>query len=200
MLFFCIFHVFSLSNFVCFICFSFLLFKQKIRGKDMAVAVAAMIGVAMLTLDRTGPSSFAGNMLGIAAGVTMALMFLFTSKAESYAESLSIIMLGHLCTATVMLPFVIGEDMPMTAKNVGGIILLGLFQQAVAYALYGFAIRSASALTCNLIGCIDPLLNPVWSAVIIKEIPGPNTFIGYVIVFGSITVWSISNTLEKQKK
>ena len=60
--------------------FSFLFFKQKIRGKDMAVAVAAMAGIAMLTLDRTGPSSMAGNLMGLAVGVTTGLMYLFTSK------------------------------------------------------------------------------------------------------------------------
>ncbi len=179
--------------------FSFLFFKQKIRGKDLAVAVAAMAGIAMLTLDRTGPSSLTGNLMGLAVGITTALMYLFTSKASSYAESLSIITLGHFYTAAIMLPFVIGADMPMTVKNVGGIIMLGLFQQAIAYAFYGFAIRSASALTCNLVGCINPLFNPLWSAILIKEIPGPITLIGFIIVLGSITLWSVSNTLEKNR-
>ena len=180
--------------------FSAMVFKQKIRGKDMAVAVAAMCGIAMLTLDRTGPSSLTGNLMGLAVGVTTGLMYLFTSKAGDYAESLSIITLGHIYTAVIMLPFIIGADMPMTAKNIGGAIMLGLFQQAIAYAFYGFAIRSASPLTCNLVGCINPLFNPIWSAIIIKEIPGPITLVGFIIVLGSITMWSISNSLEKQKK
>ena len=179
--------------------FSAILFKQKIKGKDMAVAVAAMIGIAMLTLDRSGPSNIVGNLMGLAVGITTALMYLFTSKAGSYAESLSIITLGHIYTSVLMLPFIIGEDLTMTVGNVSGVIILGFFQQAVAYAFYGFAIRSASALTCNIVGCINPLFNPVWSAILVKEIPGPMTLIGFIIVLGSITIWSVSNMLEKNK-
>ena len=174
---------------------SFLFFGQKIKGKDMAVAVAAMIGVLLLTLDRTGPSSLTGNLMGLTVGVTTALMYLFTAKSESYAESLSIITIGHLYTAAVMMPFVIGADISLTVKNVSGILVLGVIQQAMAYSLYSFAIRSATPLTCNLVGCIDPLFNPIWSAILIKEIPGPMTVAGFAVVLISVAAWSISNAV-----
>ena len=178
---------------------SFLFFKQKVRAKDMAVAIAAGVGIAMLTLDKAGPSSISGNLMGLAVGITTAIMYLMTAKCKNYAESLSVIILGHFYTAAVMMPFMIGEKLTLTAKNVGGILLLGLIQQAVAYAFYSFAIRSAPPLTCNLVGCINPLFNPLWSAILIHEIPGAMTLIGFVIVLGSITMWTISNTLEKNK-
>ena len=176
---------------------SFLFFKQKIKSKDMTVAIATMIGVVLLTFDRTGPSSMTGNLMGLAVGITTALMYLFTAKADSYAESLSIITIGHLYTAAIMMPFMIGADISITVQNVSGILILGLVQQAMAYSLYSFAIRSASPLTCNLVGCIDPLFNPIWSAILIKEIPGPMTVAGFVIVLISVAAWGISNAVEK---
>lgn len=180
--------------------FSFLLFGQKIRRKDMAVAVAVAAGIAMLTLDNSGPSSLSGNLMGLAVGITTAIMYLMTSKCQSYAESLSVIILGHIYTAVAMSPFLFTSKLDMTTENVVGILLLGLLQQGVSYAFYSFAIRSAPALTCNLVGCINPLFNPVWSALLIHEIPGVMTIIGFIIVLGSITLWNVSNTREKARQ
>ncbi len=178
---------------------SFLFFKQKIRGKDMAVAIAAAAGIAMLTLDNSGPSSVSGNLMGLAVGISTAIMYQMTSKCKSYAESLSVIIIGNFYTAVLMSPFLFVGEMNMSAKNIGGVLFLGLLQQGLSYAFYSFAIRSAPALTCNLIACINPLFNPLWTAALVHEIPGTLTILGFGIVLGSITIWTISNTREKAR-
>lgn len=179
---------------------SFAFFGQKIRRKDLLVAIATAAGIAMLTLDKTGPSSLSGNLMGLAVGITTAVMYLMTARCQSYAESLSIIILGHFYTAVIMSPFLFTSTIIVSAKNVTGILLLGFLQQAVSYAFYSFAIRSAPALTCNLVGCINPLFNPLWSAIIIHEIPGVMTVAGFFAVIGSITLWTVSNTREKARQ
>lgn len=180
---------------------SALFFGQRARGKDVAVVLLVAGGVAMLTLDPNGYSTTAGNLLGLAVGVTTAIMYLFTRRCASYEESLSIIILGHLYTSVAMLPFLISDwgGMEMTGQNIGGILLLGLIQQGASYAFYSFAIRSAPALTCNIIGCINPLFNPIWTAVLVGEIPGPVALVGFAVVLVSITGWSISNSIEKNR-
>ena len=176
---------------------SSLFFHKKVKHKDMLVAAAAAAGIAMLTLDRTGPSSTAGNLMGLAVGVTTAIMYLMAARSTSYEESLSIITLGHIYTAVLMSPFVFLAKITFTPQNVSSLLLLGLMQQAVAYALFSFATRSAPPLTCTLIACVNPLFNPVWTAVLLHEIPGPVTIAGFAVVLGSITLWSISNAREK---
>lgn len=178
---------------------SMALFHQKIKGKDMLVAVATAAGIAMLTLDRSGPSSTSGNLMGLTVGITTAVMYLVTARCTSYEESLSVITLGHFYTAIIMSPFLFTSEILLTPQNIGGILLLGLLQQAVAYAFYSFAIRSAPPLTCCLVAFINPLLSPVWAAMLVHEIPGPMTIIGFVIVLGSITLWSVSNAKEKAR-
>lgn len=187
------------TNPVFVLIFSILIFHKKVKNKDMMVAVATVAGIAMLTLDRSGPSSTAGNLMGLAVGLTTAIMYLMTARSASYEESLSIITLGHIYTAVIMSPFLFFAKITFTPQNVGSLLLLGLMQQAVAYALYSFATRSAPPLTCSLIACVNPLFNPVWTAVLLHEIPGPITITGFVIVLGSITLWSVSNAKEKAK-
>ncbi|MDF3005496.1 MAG: family transporter [Oscillospiraceae bacterium] len=178
---------------------SIFIFHKKVKNKDVLVAIATAAGIAMLTLDRTGPSSTAGNLMGLAVGFTTAIMYLMAARSTSYEESLSIITLGHIYTAVIMSPFLLFSKITFTPQNVSSILLLGLLQQAVAYALFSFATRSAPPLTCCLIACINPLFNPVWTAVLVHEIPGPITITGFIIVLGSITLWSVSNAKDKTK-
>ncbi|HWP51866.1 MAG TPA: DMT family transporter [Clostridia bacterium] len=178
---------------------SILIFHKKVKRKDILVAVATAAGIAMLTLDHSGTSSAVGNLMGLAVGLTTSIMYLMSARSASYEESLSIITLGHIYTAVLMSPFLFLSKITFTPQNVSSLLLLGLLQQAVAYALFSFSTRSAPPLTCSLIACINPLLNPVWTAVLLHEIPGPVTIAGFVIVLGSITLWSVSNAKEKTK-
>ncbi|MFV0496659.1 MAG: DMT family transporter [Candidatus Fimivivens sp.] len=178
---------------------SILVFHKKVKSKDLLVAIATVVGIAMLTLDRTGPSGTAGNLMGLAVGFATAIMYLMTARSTSYEEALSIITLGHIYTAVIMSPFLLFSDVAFTPQNVGSLLLLGFLQQAVAYALFSFATRSAPPLTCSLISCVNPLFNPVWTALLLHEIPGPMTIAGFVIVLGAITLWSVSNAKDKTK-
>lgn len=180
--------------------FSFLFFHKAFRGKDLAVALATAGGIAMLTLDHSGVSTPIGNLLGLLVGISTAVMYLMTARAKDYEESLSIITLGHIYTAIAMLPFLLGSEIRMTTGNVVGILLLGVLQQAVAYAFYSFAIRWAPTLVCALIACVNPICNPIWTYFLVGELPGPMTICGFVIVLSAITAWSISNAKEKTRK
>ncbi len=178
---------------------SSLIFRQRARRKDILVSVATVVGVALLTLDRAGSSSMIGNLMGLAVGITTAIMYVMSARGGSYEESLSIITLGHIYTAVLMAPFLFFSEITFTPQNVTNILLLGVVQQAVAYALFGFATRSAPPLTCTLISSVNPLFSPVWAAVLVHEIPGPATIAGFIVVLGAITLWSVSDAKQKEK-
>ena len=186
------------TNPVFVLIFSMLFFGQRFRRKDIAVALATAGGIAMLTLEGTGSSTMLGNFLGLMVGITTAIMHLMSGKAKSYAESLSINIFGNIYTAVLMCPFFFtGGGLSWDAGSVTGILLLGLFQQAAAYIFYGFAIRNAPTLNCTLIAALNPLFNPVWTALLVHEYPGPLTLAGFGIVLVSITLWTLSNARDK---
>lgn len=177
-----------------------LFFKQKVRGRDTLVSLATVGGVALLALDGAGASGTAGNLLALLCGLTTAVMYVTTARFTRYEETISVVALGNLMSAAVMMPFAFSERLTLTAVNIAGILLLALLQQAGAYILYSFAIRSASALTCSVISCANPLLAPVWSAVLVGEIPGPMAFAGFFVVLGSVTLWSMANAREAHRR
>jgi drug/metabolite transporter (DMT)-like permease len=64
--------------------------------------------------------------------------------------------------------------------------LLGVAQLGIPYVLYGIAIRYVSALEGSLIPVIEPILNPIWVAIFIGEVPTTFALAGGAIVIGTV--------------
>ena len=70
---------------------------------------------------------------------------------------------------------------------------MGVFQLGIPYVLYGIASRDCPPLACSLIGMLEPLLNPVWVAIFIGEVPGPFALVGAVIIIATVSWWCVKS-------
>ena len=78
-----------------------------------------------------------------------------------------------------------------TASDFVGLLLLGIFQLGVSYILLSIAIRQLTALQAMLVCTIEPILNPLWVAVGVGEIPGRWAMIGGAIVVVALLVRAV---------
>ena len=175
-------------------------YKKAPRAKDVAVCAATLVGIMLMVFEGLSTGGFLGDMLGLLCGVMTAIMYIVMSRLTRYEETMSVTVLGHAMVFVVSLPFIFLFPPEITTKNVIGILLLGLFQQAGAYILYAFAIRSVSPVTCSVIGCIDPVLSPIWIALLVGEIPGPLSMLGFAVVIAAITIWLVSDAKAAAKR
>jgi drug/metabolite transporter (DMT)-like permease len=175
------------------------MFRKRPRPGDIMVSAATFAGIALMLVEGFETGGFVGDMLGLLCGVMTAIMYIVTSRLARFEETMSVTILGHALVFIVCSPFIALYPPQMTRGNVLGILMLGLFQQAAAYILYSFAIRSASPVTCSIIGCIDPVLSPIWIALLVGEIPGAMSIAGFLVVISSITVWLVADALALAK-
>lgn len=168
--------------------FSALIFKQRIRKRDVGVVVLTLLGIALFFFDQLKPGYIAGNFVAIAAGLFMALMFIFVGDLEQEARY-SAIIIGQGLTFLIGLPFILRYGLTFTPTITASILILGIFQLGISYILYVKASKYCPPLACCLLGALEPLLNPVWVAIFDGERPGIWALIGGVIVVASITVW-----------
>lgn len=175
--------------------FSALIFKQRIRKRDLSVVVLTLLGIALFFFDQLKPGYVAGNFVAIAAGLFMALMFIFVGDLEPEAR-FSAIILGQGLTFLIGLPFMLRYGLSFTPAITASILTLGIFQLGISYILYVKASKYCPPLACCLLGALEPLLNPVWVAIFDGERPGIWTLIGGVIVVASITVWLATDKKE----
>ncbi len=179
---------------------SALFYRQKFRMGDILTVAATTVGISLFFLDKLSGGYLLGNLLALAAGLSFASMFVVTGHADQNSRS-SGILLGHVFTAVVGIPFIYVSPTPVTPSTVAVILAMGIFQLGIPYILYGIAVRRCSPLACSLISAIEPLLNPVWVFLCYGERPSFFALIGGAVVISAVVIWSIwSSGKEKRNQ
>lgn len=170
--------------------------KVRYTRRDYFMVAVVMVGIALFFLDQLTPGSLLGNLLALASGLTMALMYTSSSRLPDDQSSMSALVVGHSAAALAGLPFLLTTPVEITPLTVSAILILGVFQLGIPYILYAIAVRRCSPLSCSLIGMIEPLFNPVWVLLVLGERPGFFALIGGIIVLGTVTLWSVGSARE----
>ena len=100
------------------------------------------------------------------------------------------ILLSYGLAVVVGFPSLLGEA--FTPRDIGLILLLGVFQIGLAFVLYARAIPYVSALEATLITMLEPILNPLWVALVLGERPGPRACLGALLVVGGVVLRSLT--------
>ncbi|HML38946.1 MAG TPA: EamA family transporter [Bacillota bacterium] len=169
---------------------SAVVYRQKFRMGDVLTVAVTSAGISLFFLDKLSGGYLMGNLFGLAAGVSFASMFVVTGHADDDSRA-SGILLGHVFTAIVGIPFAFFSPTPVTLSTVAVIVAMGVFQLGIPYILYGIAVRRCSPLACSLISVIEPLLNPLWVFLFNGEAPGFFALIGGVVVISAVAAWSV---------
>lgn len=172
---------------------SALFFQARYSRRELVMVGVVMAGIALFFLDQLTPWGMLGNLLALCSGMTMALMFVCSSRLPDDQSSMTALVAGHLGAGLAGLPFLFLTPVEVSPQTVAAILILGVFQLGIPYILYAIAVRRCSPLSCSLLGMIEPLLNPVWVLVVLGERPGFFALIGGIIVLGTVTLWSVGN-------
>lgn len=165
--------------------FGVVFLKEKIKWYDIITIIVVFGGMMLFFIDKLTTDGLVGNILAIISGVTFALttLLLRFQKDDSPLER---IFWGNILTAVVAIPFWF-TSIPDT-KSWIGLGLLGIFQLGFSYILFSIAIKNVSALEAVMIPMIEPILNPIWVALFLKEVPGILSIIGGLIVIIVVTL------------
>lgn len=178
--------------------FSVLLFGKKLRLRDVAVVLAAFLGITLFFLDQLTPGNMLGNIIAIASSFSMALMFLANGQAkDADATRYTGILLGHSLCALLGIAGLFFLPFHPTAAEIGYILILGILQIAAPYILLAIAMKHCPPLASNLISMLEPVLNPIWVMLFYGEKPGPFALVGGAIIILAVTIWTAADTKEE---
>jgi len=158
-----------------------LLLGERIRARDLPYVAAATVGLALVFLGSRDPGAHApnpplGNALGLASGLFYALLlitFRRLARGDHGADrSLPAALLGNALACAICLPFAfpVAAIRPLDAVAIG---YLGVFQIGLAYWFFARALRQLPALDVALLVLLEPVLNPLWTWLLLGERPTP---------------------------
>lgn len=162
------------------------LLKEKVKLYDWGAILLTVGGMALFFMDSLDAGRIAGNVYAMLSGICFALFAVFM-RMQKNGSPLESVLLGNVLTAIIGLPFLAGS-VP-DAKDLTGLVLLGVIQLGVPYILYSKAVKHLTALEVTLIPVLEPVLNPVWVFLSIGEIPGAMAQVGGAVVLTVITAW-----------
>lgn len=159
--------------------------NEKNSALDWVAIVTTFVGIAMFFVDFLSPAGMLGNVFALLSGVSFACLVVLLRYQKEGSPILSIL-LGNALTAFIGLPFVAFG--PPAAADWPPLLVLGVVQLGIPYILYSLAIKHVSALDAILIPVLEPLLNPVWAFLLLRETPGQWALFGGFVVLASVTM------------
>ena len=165
-----------------------LLTGEKNRGSDYITVLGVMLGIVLFFADGLESGNQLGNILAALSGLSYALATIFMRRCKG--NSGGAMVLSHLITALVCLPFVIQSGMP-SPKSAFFLVMVGTFSIGFPSILYSVGIKKVRALTASFITMLEPLLNPVWVIIFAGEVPSVKTILGGILILGFIMIRSV---------
>ncbi len=80
-----------------------------------------------------------------------------------------------------------------------GVLAIGFVQFGAAYVFMAEGLVSTPPLTASLLSMIEPILNPIWVALIVHERIGPLSLVGAVIVIAGAIGYNLLKAREGQR-
>lgn len=167
---------------------SILFWHKRPRKLDVIVCAVTLLGVLCFFVESLEGGGMLGNVLALISGLSYAGVFLLNDLPG--ADPISSVFWGDVCSAVIGLPF-LARETQFTPAALASVVILGVFQVAVAYILMCEGLKTTPAVTASLISGIEPVLNPILVAVFYHETVGPLSLVGAVIVVGAVVAYNV---------
>jgi drug/metabolite transporter (DMT)-like permease len=157
--------------------------REKPSRTDWISMGIIFLGLLLFFGDQLSTDGFYGNILAVLSGVTSAVMVVSfrAQKDGSPAES---VLIASLFMTIFGFPFMLKETWTVTNWLI--IAYLGLFQIGLAFVFFTLAIKHIPALEANLVGTLEPILNPVWVFLFLGENMGSFALLGGLVVLAGV--------------
>lgn len=168
----------------------YFLIKKQIDKKKAFPILLVMIGIILFLFEARSGSNTLGNIIALSSSFAFAGVAYFSAKDHG-TKGASLIALCNLTTFLVALPFtrnIIQITISLHLSDIVGLLLLGSIQIAVGYLFYIKALKFISPLDVSLICLLEPLFNPIWVFIFIREVPTTIALIGSLFILSGIII------------
>lgn len=155
------------------------LLHEPVRRRDLPIIAAVAGGLVLVFLGADLPSGTApdparGNLFAVGSGISYALLicglrWLGRDQAD-HLSGIAAVILGNVVAFLAALPMAL----PLGGHSAAGwgvVLYLGIFQIAGAYLLVTRGLRQVPALEASLLLLAETALNPLWSWLLLHEVP-----------------------------
>lgn len=158
----------------------YVLFKEPITRGNLVTLLLGMAGIAIIFAGHTGEQDLHGVLVAVLSGVMFSIYFVNLRFLRGYNPAV-LMLLNNLFSAVTLLFLSYGQ-WAVSGTDLGMLAIMGVVQFAMAHFLFFNSLETISLQDASLISLVEPVLNPVWVALLVGEIPSTATLIGGAVI------------------
>lgn len=190
--------VLQYTNPVFVVLISWLFLHQKVKLRDIVLSLIMIGGTALFFLDDLSAGQLLGNVCGLISGIGMACSILYACNNPADLQEYT--MLNSLISVVVGIPAAIQHPPQFDVASLIAVFFLGVVASGIATVLMAKSAPHLASVEVSMLLMLDPILNPVWVALAVGEIPGSLALIGMVIVIGCVIINILVENHEETKR
>jgi drug/metabolite transporter (DMT)-like permease len=172
------------------------LFGEKITGASWISLVLGMLGIAVICVGSAGQPDAAGVMIALLSGLLFSIYMVSLRFLKEFNPG-TLTFLNNLVCCLMLLPLV-GSELSLSLKEGWIVAVMGIVQLGIPYWLFSKGLEQISVQEASLIVLIEPVLNPLWVALIVGELPSGATLVGGFCIVGSLAFRYLRSSLNPQ--
>lgn len=165
-----------------------LILKERPSWAEAWVLLLAMTGVGVIFIGNM-QTDFSGLLVGLAAGLGYGSLTVVLRGLRSVSP-LVVTATNALGSGVLLLvPVAIWGHFWLTPHQAGLMLLLALVQFTLPYVLFSWALQRVEAYRAALILLLETVLNPVWTFLLVGEVPPTATILGGPLILLGVAAW-----------
>jgi drug/metabolite transporter (DMT)-like permease len=170
---------------------------EKPSRTDWVSMAVIFLGLILFFGDELSVEGLYGNILAILSGITSAVMIVaFRAQKDGHPAESNLI--AFLVMATFGFPFLLQETWTVNSWLI--LAFLGVVQIGFAFIFFTKGIKHIPALEANLIGTLEPVLNPIWVFLFYGESMGRFALVGGLVVLGGVLLSAVGSAKAAKKE
>jgi drug/metabolite transporter, DME family len=158
----------------------YVFFRERITRSNLLTLLLGMAGIVIIFAGHTGEQDLHGVLVAILSGVMFSVYFVNLRFLQGYNPA--VLMLINNLFSTVTLMVLAYGQWNVSLTELALLVVMGVVQFAMAHFLFFRSLEMVSLQEASLISLVEPVLNPVWVALWVGEIPSTTTFIGGAVI------------------
>ncbi|MBM3560805.1 MAG: DMT family transporter, partial [Alphaproteobacteria bacterium] len=157
---------------------------ERVGAATAAAIAVALVGVAIMVGDGLGAGRWLGNLAGIACALLSALFVIGIRLGKGVDMVPTVCLAGVF--AAVLAFLAAGGAVAATPHDVAWAAAAGAFQVGLGFVLYTIGSRYLPAAELTVLGLLEVILGPIWTWLLVGEVPSTYTVGGGIIVLAAI--------------
>jgi drug/metabolite transporter (DMT)-like permease len=160
------------------------IFRERITGANWIALFVGMMGVVVIFAGSAGEPDLLGVALALSSGLLFSI-YMLSARLLTQMNPGTLTLLNNLACCALVLPFAF-DRLSLSVTESMLLAVMGVVQLGIPYWLFSKSLETISIHEASLIVLVEPVLNPIWVALAVGEVPSRTTLIGGGLIIAGL--------------